>query len=153
MANGPLHIEYGGEGHKRRLSVNRKQTKQTFINVLDDKVLEDGCTVHHAQADADLLIVQTAIEYTVSMKTTIIGDDTDLLVLLCYYLDTNSHYVFLSPQPKKKSKNHRKWNIKETKTKLGKLLFVHALMPPCLLILCIVACDDFNTFVMSDGKM
>ena len=53
------------------------------------------------------------------MTSIIIGDDIDLLVLLCYHLDMNSHDVLFCSQPKKKSKTNRKWNIKETKMKLG----------------------------------
>ena len=113
--------------------LSNKQNKQKFINALADKLVGNGYTVHHAQADADLLIVQTAIECAASMKTILIGDDTDLLVLLCYHLDMNLHDVFFCPQPKKKSNNNRKWDIKETKMKLGvdvciKLLFVYALL-------------------------
>ena len=36
-------------------------------------------------ADADLLIVQKAIESAQSMDTVLVGDNTDLLVLLIYH--------------------------------------------------------------------
>ncbi len=38
------------------------------------------CEVHHASGDADLLIVQKAVESTRRVNTVLVGDDTDLLV-------------------------------------------------------------------------
>ena len=44
-----------------------------------------GCITHHANDDADLLIVNTAVESARTSAMVLVGDDTDLLVLLCYY--------------------------------------------------------------------
>ena len=45
----------------------------------------DGCEVHHAKADADLLIVQIAIISAERCDTVLVGDNTDPLVFLCYH--------------------------------------------------------------------
>ena len=44
--------------------------------------------VLYSQADADLLIVTTAMEEVMTCNTTVVGDDTDLLVLLLHYVHT-----------------------------------------------------------------
>ena len=58
--------------------------KQRFINLLDslDRV---GCTTINARGDADVLIVTTAVESARSIDTILVGEDTDLGVLLIFY--------------------------------------------------------------------
>ena len=41
--------------------------------------------VYHAPGDADLLIVEKAVESSTVMDTVLVGDETDLLVLLCHH--------------------------------------------------------------------
>ena len=53
-------------------------------------------STHHAKADTDGLIVHTAVESTEAMNTVVIGNDTDLLVLLCYTADVDSCDVFFT---------------------------------------------------------
>ena len=48
-----------------------------------------GCSTRHAKGDADALIVETTVQSAMSCETTLVGDDTDLLVLLCL-----QQYVF-----------------------------------------------------------
>ena len=67
------------------------------------------------------------------MPTVLVGDDTDLLILLLYHVDLNSKDVYFIPEPKGTSTKSRKWDIKTCKTKLGleicsNLLFVHAVL-------------------------
>jgi len=45
--------------------------------------------------------------------------NTDLIVLLCYYINLDSHYLFLRPEPKKSTTKCRIWNIRATREKLG----------------------------------
>ena len=58
--------------------------------MLGEALEKDNCKSYYASAYADLLIVQKAVESATTMKTVLVGDDTDLLVLLCYHtsLDT-----------------------------------------------------------------
>ena len=53
-----------------------------------------NCQVYHSTADADLLIVNKAVESSRTMDSMLVGDDTDLLVLLCYHaeLDVFDHF-------------------------------------------------------------
>ena len=87
----------------------------------------------HAQGDADVLIVQTAVESAKSRDTVLVGDDTDLLVLLLYHVDTAGHDIYFKPEPKKDANKIRTWDIEQAKQTLGQdictnILFVHALL-------------------------
>ena len=88
---------------------------------------------HHASGDADLLIVQKAVQSATSCNTVLVGDDTDLLVLLCHHASLESHDLFFCPEPKKNTKQPRIWNIKAVKQRLGPdvcqhILFLHAVL-------------------------
>ena len=107
--------------------------KQLFISMLSDQLEERGCKVHHASGDADLLIVQKAVESATVVDTVLVGDDTNLLVLLYYHAHLDSHSIFFRPEPKKNTKNTRVWNIKAVKEQLGPevcshILFLHAVL-------------------------
>ena len=49
--------------------------------------------------DADVMIVQKAVELARVADTVLVGDDTSLLVLLCYYACLESHNIFFKPEP------------------------------------------------------
>ena len=77
--------------------------------------LEKKCKVYHAPGDADVLIVQKVVESATIMDTTLVGEDTDLLILLCYHANLDSHNIFniyFQPEPKKNMKKPEVWNIK-----------------------------------------
>ena len=71
---------------KKERFLSNKKNKQKFLNQLKRKLLEQGYDVHSAGEDADLLIVLTAVELAENLSTVLIGDDTDLLVLLAIML-------------------------------------------------------------------
>ena len=108
--------------------------KQQFIYMLGS-YLEKKCKVYHAPGDADVLIVQKTVESSTMMDAVLVGDDTDLLVLLCYHYhaNLNSYNIFFRPEPKKNTKNPKVWNIKAVKEQLGfeicnNILFLHAVL-------------------------
>ena len=70
--------------------------KQRFVNLLSDDLQRQQNDVLHARADADVLIVETAIACANTKDTVLVGDDTDLLVLLCSRAGPTSHNLFLS---------------------------------------------------------
>ena len=91
-----------------------------------------SCQVHHHHADADVLIVQKTLDSAEHIDTVLVGDDTDLLILLLHHAKPKMKDVFFIPKAKKNSQQ-RIWNIKETKEKLGQfickhLLFLHAFL-------------------------
>ena len=106
--------------------------KQRFIYLLGS-YLEKKCKLYHAPGDVDVLTVQKTVESSTMMDTVLVGDDTDLLVLLCYHANLDSHNILFRPEPKKNTKNPRVWNIKAVKEQLGlevcnNIPFLHAVL-------------------------
>ena len=50
-----------------------------------------------AKQDSDVLIVQTTVVSAQTKQTILVGDDTDLLVLL-FHPDIDANYIFVSPE-------------------------------------------------------
>ena len=82
--------------------------KQQFIFMLSTELEKSNCKalpctvqncrratakLYHAPGDADLLIVQKSVEYATTSRTVLV-EDTDLIVLPCYYVSLDSHYLF-----------------------------------------------------------
>ena len=66
-----------------------------------------------------MLIVQKVVKLATLMDTAMVGEDTDLLSLLCYHASLDSHNIFFQPEPKKNTKKPQVWNIKAVKEQLG----------------------------------
>ena len=87
-----------------------------------------------ARGDADVLIVQTAIAAAAHAETVLVGDDTDLLVLLIYHESNIAHNIYFRPEHKRGSEKASKcWNISEIRSLLGNvvvknILFLHAIL-------------------------
>ncbi|KAK3882376.1 hypothetical protein Pcinc_013242 [Petrolisthes cinctipes] len=98
---------------------NRKN-KQRFLFMLSEDLQKKKCETHHALGDADLLIGKKVVQSANVTNTVLVGDDTDLLVLLCYHASLEAHDLFFCHEPKKKNmKKPRIWNIKAKKKMLG----------------------------------
>ena len=87
---------------KREDFLTNKENKHRFITLLQDHLERQGCHPEQVTADADLLIVQTAIAASenVSKPTVLVGEDTDLLVLLCFHTKSTSRNIYFRPEPK-----------------------------------------------------
>jgi len=70
---------------KKEVFLSNSANKQKFIFMLGECLMGDGFSVHHANDDADFLIVETAIELAKAETVTVLGEDTDLLVLLLHH--------------------------------------------------------------------
>ena len=81
-----------------------KINKQRFVNMLDETLVKNNCKSYYASADADLLIVQQAVGSATTMKTLLVGDDSDLLVLLCYHASLDTCNLLFKPEPPKNAK-------------------------------------------------
>ncbi|KAK6191116.1 hypothetical protein SNE40_002860 [Patella caerulea] len=117
---------------KKEDFLSNKDNKQQFVNMLGDCLKSDGNHVRHASGDADVLIVPTAIESAQHHDTVLIGEDTDLLVLLFHHIKDAKNKVFFTTEPKKMSLKPTKcWDITTARSLLGPslcehLLFLHA---------------------------
>ena len=108
-----------------------KVNKQKFIALLGQELEKASCTVYHASGDADVLIVQKAVQSAQTRETILIGEDTDQLVLLCYYTTPELHPLYFMSEPKRNSKN-RLWCMQSVISQLGSdicnnILFLHAI--------------------------
>ena len=66
------------------------------------------------------------------MAAVLVGDDTNLLVLLLHHAGHQNRKIFFAPEPKKNSKS-RIWDMGEIQRRLGsyvcrQLLFTHAML-------------------------
>ena len=111
-----------------------KKNKQKLINLIGSKLDDQGCKVLHGEGDADLLIIQTAVEASRSQDVIVIGEDTDLLVLLIHHIHVESCGIFFRSERKQTAKKMVKvWDIKALKRDIeevasSNILFCHAIL-------------------------
>ena len=86
------------------------------------------------------------MQFDTSCNTVLVGDETYLLVLLCYHASLESHDLFFCPEPKKNTKQPRVWNIKAVKQRLGPDICQH------ILILHAVLGCEYNILPLWDWK-
>ena len=104
---------------KKDVFLSNTANKQRLIKLLREKLQLSECNIFHAPGNADLMIVQMAVQSAKSITTVLLGDDTDLLVLLCHHSDTSARDMFFIPQPKQRSTDERDWD-----QKLAEILFL-----------------------------
>ena len=63
--------------------------KHALIQLIPGRLEEKGCHTIQAEGDAYLDIVKAAVTMSAYKSTTVIGEDSDLLVLLLYHAATN----------------------------------------------------------------
>ena len=108
--------------------------KQRFLEMLAIKMNEAKLQAIQSSGDADLLIVQTAIKSAATRPTVVIGEDTDLLILLLHHVNEDCQRIFFTSEQKSRSKGPTKlWDIKHVKSMLGQevcdaILLIHALL-------------------------
>lgn len=118
---------------KKEEFLNNKVNKQHFVSFVGEHLERAGCIVYHAEADADFLIVDRAIVSAKTHDTVVVGEDTDLLVLLLHHAEVDVHDLFLKPEPKNTAQQTKSWCISQTKESLGphicdNILFIHAFL-------------------------
>ena len=69
--------------------------KQNFIDMLSHYLQLAGCLTEHTEEDADMLIAQTAVQSAATKNTVLVADDTDLVIMLCYYADPDGFDLFM----------------------------------------------------------
>ena len=71
-----------------------RKNNQQFIFMLNTDLEKSNCNTYHEPGDADILIVQKAVQSATTSKTVLVGEGTDLIVLLCYHSSLDSHDLF-----------------------------------------------------------
>ena len=112
--------------------LSNPMNKQNFLKQLGDDLQATGCQIFYASSDADVLIAQKTIESASVQDTVLVGDDTDLIVLLLYHSNPIGKGLFFAPEPKKNAKQ-RVWDLKQAKRDIGPcvckhILFLHVLL-------------------------
>ena len=108
--------------------LSRGRNKQNIIDLISEKLRGKGCEVINAPGDADVQTVKAAVLSSLTRSTTLIGEDTDPLVLLLHYMQqANKDLYFRSD----KANADKLYHINELKIVLGEelcsqLLFLHA---------------------------
>ena len=110
--------------------------KQNFIDRLSYSLHAAclaGCLTEHVEEGADLLIAQTAMQSAATKNTVLVADDTDLVILLCYYADPDGFDLFMQCSTRGTTKKNRIWDIKVTQSELGadicnNNLFIYAIL-------------------------
>ena len=100
----------------------------TNKDLLGKELKKKGCNVFFDQGDADVQIVSKTLELAEEKNTVLVGDDTDLLVLLLHHCKSKKK-IYFAPEQKKNSKN-RVWDIKQVKSDLGTFLCQYFLLMP-----------------------
>ena len=93
-----------------------KQNKQRFIDFLSENLQAEGVQTLQSKGDADILITSTGVKCARQGTTDVIGEDTDLLVLLCHHGEEEMKQLqFRSDKTtkpdKKSSQRVREWDI------------------------------------------
>ena len=104
---------------KKELFLSNQENKQDLINLLGSHLLNKGCKVTHAPDDADVLIAMTAIKEASNAPTVVIGEDTDVLILLCHHANDTEYNIYYMSDTKSSTKKKRIWDIKRTRNILG----------------------------------
>ena len=75
---------------KKEDFLSNVENKQSFINLIPQRMKDRGYLVVQSERNADVEIVKAAVSMSSQKSTSLIGDtDTDLLVLLLHHLSNN----------------------------------------------------------------
>lgn len=112
---------------KKEDFLSNEINKKSMIDMITTCLRQQECHVIQAEGDADVDIVKAAVTMSSMKSTTLIGEDTDLLVLLLYHGKVDSRELYFRSD---KEKPHV-YDIRALKTSLGSdvctsLLFAHA---------------------------
>ena len=93
---------------KKEEFLSNKHNKERCIALLSQRMKQAGCEIHQARGDADVLIVQTELTSADKQETVLVGDDTDMLVLLIYHAKNVRHNITSSSDMKLDGRVRRK---------------------------------------------
>ena len=111
---------------KKKPFLANSQNKQKFIYLLGSILEGEGLQVKFSKADADYDIAMTACDAAQTVPEVVVGDDTDLLVLLLHHFDPDSHNpIYLQTSSKMISIPVLQTSLDPTLSQ--SILFIHAL--------------------------
>jgi len=99
--------------------LSREKNKSDMIALISTELTKRGCRDIQSPGDADVDIVKTTVERSGYCSTTLVGEDTDLLILLLHYSRTDNEIIYFRSDANKQSKEHRVYKITLLKETLG----------------------------------
>ena len=121
------------------------KNKMNLISLLTLHLQRGGCKIHQAMGDADLLIVLTAIEEDEKgIEAYVIGEDTDLLVLLTVHAPSENKLKMVVP--KKGNQQEKIYRISDIQRGIGDMKDV------LLAIYAFTGCDTVSA-IYKKGKI
>ena len=117
---------------KKEVLLSNNKNKQRFVDLLGARLTAAGHNVVYAPGDADVLIVHTTLQTALLGPTVLIGEDTDLLVLLISKIEEQHQDIYFAPKKKTAHMTRRIWNIHALSRSMGNalcrsILFLHAI--------------------------
>ena len=88
---------------KRRTLIQQGQQEAIHYDARS-KLEHVRCETRHAKGGADVLIEGTTVLSAMFCETTSVGDDTDLIVLLCFHVKEDSCELFFKPDMRSRTK-------------------------------------------------
>ena len=118
--------------YKKEEFLSRDTSKQRLIRMISDQLRERDCTVVNAHGDVDVDIVKTTVETYLQHTTTLIVEDTNLLVLLLYYAQGEVMNLYFRSDKPKTDVTIEVYHINRIQEALGhemcsQLMFIHAM--------------------------
>ena len=80
---------------RKKVFLSNPRNKQKFLHYIGGELEKSGVTVHHSAGDADYDIVSAACSMAKRRSVAVVGDDTDLLILLLHHLTPRHHNTFM----------------------------------------------------------
>ena len=111
---------------KKKQFLSNVNNKQKFLYLLGPILVQNGINVTHAQGDADYDIVMSACRLAeTETSVTIVCDDTDILVLILYYINPCTQQIIMKTSSNMIDVGTMKREIGPILSSM--ILFVHAL--------------------------
>jgi hypothetical protein len=96
---------------KKEAFLANNENKHNVILMLRRIMDSNDIETRKAPSDADLLIATTAVQSSITKPTIILGEDTDLLILLLYYYECGYMQLICRPNHDKKTVKSNIWDI------------------------------------------
>lgn len=106
--------------------------KTKIIALLGNQLISNGCEVVNTTGDAEMDVVKEGVKSCSKMNTTIIGEDSDLLVLILNHYSPNfRHQLYFRSNILRQKTQSVMYNVKDILSAIGpelrkRLLFLHA---------------------------
>ena len=84
--------------------MSRDENKDDMIALISTAIPERGCNVIQSPEDADVDIVKATVERSCLCTTTLVGEDTDLLILLLHYSRRDNEAIYFRSDANKQIK-------------------------------------------------